>query len=273
MADAKTTKVNDRPKLSDNAGFSWFAFDVIEFQTSPEIQGMSAAERGVWVTLSAIQWHDNYLPNTEQLLSKRTGFEVRLLHRWLENYGHLFPICPANPQYRANPKLLNLAVTVGKIIPPEKTNETTDTKSNDSETTTVPPSAGSCSSSPSQVGLSDRNGQSKPVGDANSGDSPASEGTAVTAPTDPRQWNCDVAGISAARIRSCVKYQLDHKRNRWYIANISEKTLSKDGFVKKLNDDTPSDWSPSRPESPLQATLAPELQSWVKEFEEGSNER
>lgn len=51
MADAKTTKVNDRPKLSDNAGFSWFAFDVIEFQTSPEIQGMSAAERGVWVNL------------------------------------------------------------------------------------------------------------------------------------------------------------------------------------------------------------------------------
>jgi hypothetical protein len=272
MADAKTTNVKEKPKLSDNSGFSWYAFDVIEFQTSPDIQGMSASERGVWVTLSAIQWHDNYLPNTEQLLSKRTGFEVRLLHRWLTNYGHLFPVCPANPQYRANPKLWNLAVTVGKIIPPENTNETTETKPNERETITVPPSAGS-SSSPSQDGLSGGNGQSQAVADANSGDSPASGGSAsVTTPTDPREWNRDVAGISADRIRNCVKCQLDHNRNRWYSANISVATLAKEGFVRKLNADTPPDWSPDNSNSSTQTTLSPELDVWVKELQEKSNE-
>lgn len=272
MADAKTTNVKEKPKLSDNAGFSWFAFDVIEFQTSPDIQGMSASERGVWVTLSAIQWHDNYLPNTEQLLSKRTGFEVRLLHRWLTKFGHLFPICPANPMYRANPKLWNLAVTVGKIVPPENTKETTETKPDESETT-LPPSAGSCSSPPSQDGLSDGNGKSKAVADANSGDSPASGDTAATAPFDPRQWNRDVAGVPATRIRNCVKCQLDHLRNPWYIANISETTLAKEGFVRKLNEDTPSDWSPDKSGSSPQTTLAPELDVWVKELQENSNER
>lgn len=271
MADAKSTNVKEKPKLSDNAGFSWFAFDAIEFQTSPDIQGMSAAERGVWVTLSAIQWHDNYLPSTEQLLSKRTGFEVRLLHRWLTNYGHLFPICPANPRYRANPKLWNLAVTVGKIVPPENTKETTETKPNERETTTVPPSAGS--STPSPDGISDGNGKSEAVADANGGDSPASGGSAaVTVPIDPREWNRDVAGISAGRIRNCVKYQLDHIRNRWYIANISVETLAKEGFVRKLHADTPPDWSPDKSKSSSQTTLSPEIQSWVKELQEKSNE-
>lgn len=271
MADAKTTNVKDKPKLSDNAGFSWFAFDVIEFQTSPDIQKMSAAERGVWVTLSAIQWHDNYLPNTEQLLSKRTGFEVRLLHRWLTKYGHLFPICPANPHYRANPKLLNLAITVGKVVPPENPKETTDTKPDESETT-LPPLAGSCSSPPSQDGLSNGNGQPQAVADANGGALPASGDPAMTAPTDPRQWNREVAGISADRIRSCVKYQLDHNRNPWYIAHISVATLAKGGFVRKLDADTPPDWSPDKSSSSSQTTLVPEIDVWVKELQENSNE-
>jgi hypothetical protein len=270
-ADSKTTNSKEKPKLSDNTGFCWFAFDVIEFQTSPDIQGMSAAERGVWVTLSAIQWHDNYLPNTEQLLSKRSGFEVRLLHRWLTKYGHLFPICLANPRYRANPKLWNLAVTVGKIVPPENTNETTETKSNESETTTVPPSASS-GSSPSQHVVSDGNWQPQAVADANSGESPALKETGVAVPADPRQWNRDVAGISADRIRNCVKCQLDHNRNRWYIANISVATLAKESFVRKLNVDTPPDWSPEKSKSSSQTPLSPDLNVWVKELQEKSNE-
>jgi hypothetical protein len=270
MTDSKNLRGNDRPKLSDNAGFSWFAFDAIAWLTSLTVQRMSAAERGVYITLLATQWHDNYLPSTEQLLSKRTGFEVRLLHRWLGNHGHLFPICTANPQYRANQKLWNLAVTVGKIIPPEPLKQTTETTPNESETTTIPPSAGS-SSSPTPNGLRDGKLQPQAVPAAN-GEVPAAlGGNAVNGPADPRQWNRDVAGVPADRIRSCVRFQLDHRRNSWYVDNITESTLGKEAFVRKLDADTPQGWSPEKPDSP-RSTLPLELQQWASAIQENANE-
>jgi hypothetical protein len=72
------------------------------------------AERGVYITLLAVQWRDIKLPKDVQLLSKCTAIYQRTLSKWLARYEHLLCDCPADATHQVNAKLWDLSINVGK---------------------------------------------------------------------------------------------------------------------------------------------------------------
>jgi hypothetical protein len=117
-------------------------------------------------------------------------------------------------------------------------------------TTTVAPSAGSCSHGKNLSVGEDGNTSAVVLREAkcsprSSGRGVAADSTTQVLPEDPRQWNRDYSDISAERIRHCVAYQLDFKKNRWYLKElITADPLTREPFVKKLDSDTPKGWTP-----------------------------
>jgi hypothetical protein len=55
-----------------------------------------------------------------------------------------------------------------------------------------------------------------------------------------RDWIEEVGGFSAERIRDCIIYQLDVKKNSWYIRNLTKNFIFQN--VAKLDADTPPDY-------------------------------
>lgn len=59
---------------------------------------------------------------------------------------------------------------------------------------------------------------------------------------DPlRNWSEEVDGVPAERIRLCVRFMLDIKRDPWFTSNISVAALRRPGFLHKLVDECPPD--------------------------------
>ena len=59
---------------------------------------------------------------------------------------------------------------------------------------------------------------------------------------DPlRNWDEEVDGVPGERIRLCVRFMLDIKKEPWFISNISVAALRRPGFLHKLVDECPSD--------------------------------
>jgi hypothetical protein len=98
-----------------NKGFSWFKFDVVDWLTSKTVLSMTLAERGLYITMLAVQWRDDGLPKSLALLSKVTGVDQRILRKFLEKYSELFVDSLEKSSEITNQKLLNLAVESGKI--------------------------------------------------------------------------------------------------------------------------------------------------------------
>ena len=64
--------------------------------------------------------------------------------------------------------------------------------------------------------------------------------------TDLRQWNEDRFGFSAARLRNCLIYVLDHCD--WWTSEITEASMKNQKFITKLNEVTPPGWEPNAPQ-------------------------
>jgi len=108
-----------KKQLSKNDGFAWFPFDVVDWLTSNDVRKMTCAERGVYITLLAIQWRDGPLPSDLQVLSKCTTLVERTLNNFLTKFPHLFNTCPTSVEHLLNAKLWNLSVEVGKVRGPK----------------------------------------------------------------------------------------------------------------------------------------------------------
>jgi hypothetical protein len=98
-------------------GYTWFPFDVIDWLTSPDVARMTAAERGVYITLLAVQWRDGHVSSDVNLAAKSSGFRSDLLTRWFANWAYLFPESVGNPAYLRNEKLHEIALEVAKSDP------------------------------------------------------------------------------------------------------------------------------------------------------------
>jgi hypothetical protein len=105
------------------AGWTWFPFDVIDWLTSEDVLRMSAAERGIYITLLCVQWRDGYVHVSDVLAAKVSGLDRRSVAKWMQTWNHLFPIVqPTGSQYaasaeptcskRVNPKLQEIALNV-----------------------------------------------------------------------------------------------------------------------------------------------------------------
>jgi hypothetical protein len=79
----------------------------------------------------------------------------------------------------------------------------------------------------------------------------AEAGMETPALLDLRNWNEDFDGIPASRIRSCIIFMLDYKKdNQWYRDNLTEgylrRRMAKFGGItgaRKIHEDTPPGWS------------------------------
>ena len=94
-------------------GWHWFPFDVVDWLTSDDILQMSAAERGVYITLLCMQWRDGFVPSRPQSVAKVSGFRPEMLRRWFSKWSHLFPISSLNAAHLVNAKLNEIAIEVG----------------------------------------------------------------------------------------------------------------------------------------------------------------
>lgn len=93
-------------------GWTWFPFDVVDWLSSDDVTTMTAAERGVYITLLCIQWRDGYVPSRPQTCAKVSGFRPEMIRRWFAKWAHLFPISSSNAAHLVNAKLLKIAVEV-----------------------------------------------------------------------------------------------------------------------------------------------------------------
>ena len=105
------------------AGYTYFPFDVVDWMTSEDVMAMTAAERGVYITLLCVQYRDGFVPSNPQSCSKVSGFRVEMVRRWFAKWSHLFPISDANPSHLRNEKLHEIAVRLGKLAPREGAKE------------------------------------------------------------------------------------------------------------------------------------------------------
>ena len=60
-----------------------------------------------------------------------------------------------------------------------------------------------------------------------------------------RNWNQSAHGVSAKRLRNCIAYHLDFVENSWYADKLTPAALGREGFVTKLDADTPLGWTPA----------------------------
>jgi len=62
---------------------------------------------------------------------------------------------------------------------------------------------------------------------------------------DIRNWNQSAHGVNAERLRNCIVYHLDYVQNSWYADKLTPAALGREGFVTKLDADTPLGWTPA----------------------------
>lgn len=124
----------------DQPGYIWFKFFPVDWLTDPDVISMTAAERGTYIDLLAVQWRDNGLPEHCDLIAKLLPDDSRTVTRWFQKWGRLFP-CDLRLSKRANPKLLQLAVNAGKIVFRENTDENKNREDGE-EMISIPPDGG-----------------------------------------------------------------------------------------------------------------------------------
>lgn len=78
-------------------GYSWFPFDIEGWLSSPEVLQMSMAERGMYITLLAVQGRDGKLHAEIDFLAKQAAVDRRGLRKWLQKWGQLLPIIHLSP--------------------------------------------------------------------------------------------------------------------------------------------------------------------------------
>jgi hypothetical protein len=68
-------------------------------------------------------------------------------------------------------------------------------------------------------------------------------------------WNQDTFGIPAERLRNCLTYVLDYRKDDWYrVSGITLASMNRERFVLKLDRDTPPGWTPEKAKPAKQYT-------------------
>lgn len=78
-------------------GYSWYKFDIDGWLSSPDVQQMKMAERGVYHHLLTIQARDGKLAVDMKALARQAGLDRRTVESWMKFWGHLFPIIGIEP--------------------------------------------------------------------------------------------------------------------------------------------------------------------------------
>jgi hypothetical protein len=93
----------------------------------------------------------------------------------------------------------------------------------------------------SEIGFRSMDGDYRPAPDSH----PASTLTPNVELGDIREWNTPAFGFSAERLRNCLIYVLDHRKDDYYRENPPTlASMCREKFVRKLDADTQLGWTP-----------------------------
>lgn len=87
----------ERFEPTENRGYSWFPFDVINWLTSPVVNAMSPTAQGIYIRLLAVQWRDGYISTDPKSLAVQTGFDARTCISWFATWGDRLFVCLVHP--------------------------------------------------------------------------------------------------------------------------------------------------------------------------------
>ncbi|MGB8495445.1 MAG: hypothetical protein WCE53_13680 [Candidatus Acidiferrum sp.] len=219
-------------------GWTWFPFDVVDWLTSEDVLRMTAAERGVYITLLCVQWRDGFVPSRPQIAAKVSGFRPEMLRRWLAKWPHLFPVSTSNPAHLMNAKLKEIAVEKGNPKAEQGTEERRGEERRVEE-------------SRERGEVAPRSGASLTPEEKKDKPSTASQ-RRKEQPQDRKpcgcadglcDWSEPIPGCSMppTRIGDCVYYQRLIKRNDYFATRLSRGYLLSQW--QRVVADTPEDYS------------------------------
>lgn len=81
----------------ENSGWSFFPFDVTNWLTSDDVNAMTLAERGIYITALATQWRDGYLPSNYLKFAKELKIDKRTARAFLQEWGSIIFTCMVHP--------------------------------------------------------------------------------------------------------------------------------------------------------------------------------
>ena len=218
--------------------------------TSKDVRNMTLAQQGLYLRMLCIQARDGSLPEDAYALSQLIGCDYRLIERFQSSFGHLTVKSLNDPGAITVPKL-DFFWKKLKNSPlhdvPEQTREEQTSKQAVKQAPAEPKptpvldpvepqsECPKCGFYPCQQKIFCPKPET-PV--------PVKKKPAVAArpKADPlRTWDEEVDGVPGERIRSCVRFMLDIKKEPWFITNISVAALRRPGFLHKLVDECPAD--------------------------------
>jgi hypothetical protein len=217
-------------------------------------------------------WQYGSLPTDPWKLSKLLNIRYEVTTRWLQEWSKLVVcvehgcsehvVAVESPCSQCVvPKLQNFAETLRKngASPEQRRGEETKEERDDADVDGQ--AAALPSSPPSSTG---QTGEKQPVSTPSSAPPPTVEAGDSKRPfaapakvgkapgpqlNDIREWPDSESrfGISGQRIRNCIIYQLDVLKSPWYSdkAFPTINKLDSEGYVNKLNADTPVGWTPA----------------------------
>lgn len=219
--------------------------------TSNDVRNMTLAQQGLYLRMLCIQARDGSLPEDAYALSRLVGCDHRLIERFQSSFRHLTVKSLSDPGAITVPKLdffwKKLRNSPLHDVPEQTREEQTSkqaAKQAPAELNATPSlspeephtECPKCGFYPCQQKLF----CPKP-------DSPvlvkkAAKPVAKRPAADPlRNWEEEVDGVPGERIRLCVRFMLDIKKEPWFVSNISVAALRRPGFLHKLVDECPSD--------------------------------
>lgn len=242
----------------------WFAFMYRRWQTSADVLKMTLPEKGIFVDiLAALAGNGGKLPRDPATLRLMMNHQdQRPIQKWLDNWKHLTACSQCGDSEVAVrsqcthseftiPKFLEFQEKLRKSrvqdVPNERKEEKIERKQAkqaqkpDCKSNTPAPCPW-CNSTPCKYPAVCANRAAR----AQHPDSPAPDRSgkpSASVSGDPlRDWQEDVGGVPAARIRLCVRWKLDlDADDTWYRDKISTAALRRPGFVTKLDSECPAD--------------------------------
>ncbi|WP_162601356.1 hypothetical protein [Occallatibacter savannae] len=222
-------------------------------------------ERGIYISLIALNWRDGSISWSEARLAKKLGIDRRTIGKFLEKYRLLTEplqeISSESPSLLHSgstkvtfPKLQAFAEKLGKNVSGAKQSRGEQTEVEDRQIESSS-SAAASSSNAATLSLSSRDqpGRNKPECPRNAEQAiqpvspPIVNRPSVNLP-DIRNWPESESrfGVPGSRLRNCLRYQLDHSSDDWYRTKAypNMTRMNSETYVRKLDADTPPGWSP-----------------------------
>lgn len=207
------------------------------------------AERGFYISLMCLCWQYQSFPSDPWQLSKLLHTRYETTTRWLQKWSHLVATLESDCSRCVVPQVQVCSELLEKNGGRRGTEQNRGDDSRGDYNNVRQSSSYTPSPVPSSVTETDKNNPAphqESVPPQSESDVQGSAPAAPPALPDIREWSEDAFGVSAERLRNCIVYVLDYRKDDWYRRDgVTPTSMSREKFVRKLNADTPPGWTPA----------------------------